>query len=433
MAYEFIGQDANDGSGRSVSSAGDVDGDGLADLLIGAREADGLGNGEGSSGSTYLIKAADLAALDAADGTVDGIIDLSFVAATGASYEFVGQDAGDQSGFSVSSAGDVDGDELADLLIGAYFADGLGNGEGNSGSTYLINAADLAALDAADGTVDGFIDLSFVAATGTSYEFVGQDAGDQSGFSVSSAGDVDGDGLADLLIGAIGADGLSNGEFGSGSAYLIEADQLAAYDARDGVVDGIIDLSLIQCFLTGTEIATPYGPRPVETLVSGDQILTAEGDTVPVRFVFRQTIATRFGPPERLQPVRLRAGALGEGLPERDLVLTADHALMIDGLLINAGALVNGSSIDWVPLAELGERVTVYHVETENHDIILAEGAPTETYIDYAGRQAFDNYAEYVALYRADRAIAENPAPRISSARMLPAALCARLGIRRAA
>ena len=81
MAYEFIGQDANDGSGRSVSSAGDVDGDGLADLLIGAREADGLGNGEGSSGSTYLIKAADLAALDAADGTVDGIIALSFVAA----------------------------------------------------------------------------------------------------------------------------------------------------------------------------------------------------------------------------------------------------------------------------------------------------------------------------------------------------------------
>ena len=198
-------------------------------------------------------------------------------------------------------------------------------------------------------------------------------------------------------------------------------------------MDGIIDLSLIQCFLTGTEIATPYGPRPVETLVSGDQILTAEGDTVPVRFVFRQTIATRFGPPERLQPVRLRAGALGEGLPERDLVLTADHALMIDGLLINAGALVNGSSIYWVPLAELGERVTVYHVETENHDIILAEGAPTETYIDYAGRQAFDNYAEYVALYGADRAIAENPAPRISSARMLPAALCARLGIRRAA
>jgi hypothetical protein len=410
-----------------------VDGDELADLLIGAHFADGLGNGEDTSGSTYLINAADLAALDAADGTVDGFIDLSFVAATGTSYEFVGQDAGDQSGFSVSSAGDVDGDGLADLLIGAIGADGLSNGEFGSGSTYLINAADLAALDAADGTVDGIIDLSFVAATVTSYEFVGQDGNDRSGFSVSSAGDVDGDGLADLLIGAIGADGLSNGEFGSGSAYLIEADQLAAYDARDGVVDGIIDLSLIQCFLTGTEIATPYGPRPVETLVSGDQILTAEGDTVPVRFVFRQTIATRFGPPERLQPVRLRAGALGEGLPERDLVLTADHALMIDGLLINAGALVNGSSIDWVPLAELGERVTVYHVETENHDIILAEGAPTETYIDYAGRQAFDNYAEYVALYGADRAIAENPAPRISSARMLPAALCARLGIRRAA
>ena len=67
------------------------------------------------------------------------------------------------------------------------------------------------------------------------YEFIGQDANDGSGRSVSSAGDVDGDGLADLLIGEIGADGLSNGEFGSGSAYLIEADQLAAYDAATGL------------------------------------------------------------------------------------------------------------------------------------------------------------------------------------------------------
>jgi len=107
----------------------------------------------------------------------------------------------------------------------------------------------------------------------------------------------------------------------------------------------------------------------------------------------------------------------------RDLVLTADHALLIDGLLVNAGALVNGTSIDYVPLSELGESYTVYHVETENHDVILAEGAPAETFIDYAGRQAFDNYGEYVALYGEERIIPEMAYPRVSSARMLPSAM----------
>jgi hypothetical protein len=104
---------------------------------------------------------------------------------------------------------------------------------------------------------------------------------------------------------------------------------------------------------------------------------------------------------------------------------------MIDGLLVNAGALVNGTTI--AEEADLPERVTVYHVETEGHEVILAEGAPTESFIDYAGRRAFDNHAEYLALYGEDRSISENPAPRVTSARMLPPSLKARLGIDRAA
>ena len=187
------------------------------------------------------------------------------------------------------------------------------------------------------------------------------------------------------------------------------------------------------CFAMGTAILTPDGMTPVETLSPGSLVATLEGRFVPVRFNFRQIIATRFHMAERLQPVRVRAGALGSGVPARDLELTADHALMIDGLLINAGALVNGSSIDRVPLAELGGSFTVYHIETEAHNIILAEGTPVETFIDYAGRKAFDNYPDYLALYGADRVFAENPAPRVTSARQLPPSLRARLGILRAA
>jgi hypothetical protein len=187
------------------------------------------------------------------------------------------------------------------------------------------------------------------------------------------------------------------------------------------------------CFAEGTLIAVPDGARAIETLRIGESILTADGRSVVVKWIGRQTISTRFGPARRLRPVRVRAGALGEGVPVRDLVLTADHALLLDGLLVNAGALVNGSSIDWVPLAELGDRYKVYHVETADHDIILAEGAPAETFIDYLGRQAFDNYAEYVALYGAERVIDESPYPRISAARLVPPAIRARLAGRCAA
>lgn len=187
------------------------------------------------------------------------------------------------------------------------------------------------------------------------------------------------------------------------------------------------------CFLSGTGIAVPGGVRAVESLCPGDPVLTADGRVVSVRFNFRQIVSNLLGPADRVRPVRVRAGALGGGLPARDLVVTADHALMIEGVLVNAGALVNATTIDRVPLSELGAAYVVHHIETEAHDIILAEGTPAETYIDYAGRRVFDNYAEYVALYGEERGIVENPGPRVTCARMLPPALKARLGISRAA
>ena len=130
-----------------------------------------------------------------------------------------------------------------------------------------------------------------------------------------------------------------------------------------------------------------------------------------------------------MQPVRICAGALGGGLPHTDLVVTADHGMVIDGLVINAAALVNGSSIDWEPPEQMQEAFTVYHVETENHDVILANGAQTETFIDYAGRQAFENYSEYLERYGAERIIPEMDRPRISSRRLVPTVIKARLGI----
>lgn len=186
------------------------------------------------------------------------------------------------------------------------------------------------------------------------------------------------------------------------------------------------------CFLSGTYIATPDGPRAVESLSIGDAILTDDGDTVPVKWLGRQTVTTRFSARRGL-PVRIAAGALGPNLPARDLCVTQDHALMIDGLLINAGAMVNGTTVTVMDPADLGDTFTVYHVETEGHRVILAEGAATETFIDYVDRARFDNYDEFVTLYGDVPMVAELDRPRISTARHLPPALRARLGLDRAA
>ncbi len=175
------------------------------------------------------------------------------------------------------------------------------------------------------------------------------------------------------------------------------------------------------CFLAGTLIATSDGEVAVEQLSSGDLLRTADGIGATVKWIGRQTVHTRFGPAERLMPVRFAAGALGNGLPHIDLTVTADHGMLVDGVICHAGALVNGTTITRVPLADMGESYTVYHIETEQHEIILANGAPAETFIDNVSRRVFDNYAEFEALYGDVPEMEELPYPRAMSARQVPA------------
>ena len=117
-------------------------------------------------------------------------------------------------------------------------------------------------------------------------------------------------------------------------------------------------------------------------------------------------------------------------MPHSDLTVTADHAILIDGILCEAGALVNGTTIARVPLAEFCDSYTVYHVETEAHEIILANGAPSETFVDNVSRRAFDNHAEFEALHGENpQEMRELTYPRAANARHLPARIKNRLGI----
>jgi hypothetical protein len=208
----FVGEHAVDWGGYSVSSAGDVDGDGLSDLLIGAY----LNSERGQyAGKSYLFFGSTIHAQLLAPPN-----DRTFQLGN-ADASFVGEDSGDFSGISVSSAGDVDGDGLGDLLIGAYLN---GDGGDDAGKSYLFFGSTVSAQLAADPTNNSF-NLSQADAS-----FVGENGGDKNGRSVSSAGDVDGDGLGDLLIGANGND---DGGTDAGKTYLFFGSSIAAGGSFD--------------------------------------------------------------------------------------------------------------------------------------------------------------------------------------------------------
>lgn len=183
--------------------------------------------------------------------------------------------------------------------------------------------------------------------------------------------------------------------------------------------------SFTACFGMGTQIATPTGATSVEALSVGDHVLTHGGKSVPVLWVGRQRTLT-VAAAHRTAAVRIKAGALGAGLPETDLVVTGDHGLCIEGLIINAAALVNHDTIAFVPVEELDACETYYHVELENHDVIIANGAPAETFLDVPHRRMFDNFDEYLELYGAERLMREMNMPRIAAARLVPEYIRAR-------
>ncbi len=225
LAYadsKYVGEAVDldgDGAGGSVSQAGDVDGDGLADMLVGAK---GNGDGGGSAGAAYLI-------LGTATPTSIGL--------GAASARFIGEFANDEAGTSVSAAGDVNGDGLGDMIIGAPRWGSF------AGNAYLVL---------------GSATPSSLGLAAASARYTGEAEYDEAAGSVAGAGDVDGDGLEDVIIGAIG-----NSEGGSqaGAAYLI----------LGSASPGDVDLSSADAEYSGEEYRS-YAGASVSTAddVNGD-------------------------------------------------------------------------------------------------------------------------------------------------------------------
>jgi len=109
----------------------------------------------------------------------------------------------------------------------------------------------------------------------------------------------------------------------------------------------------------------------------------------PVLWVGRRKVKLAGNPAaDLLAPIRIKAGALGECTPHRDLLVSPDHCMYLDGALVPARLLVNGTTIT----VERGlSEVTYYHIELENHDVLLAQGAAAESWIDTNNRAWFEN------------------------------------------
>ena len=169
------------------------------------------------------------------------------------------------------------------------------------------------------------------------------------------------------------------------------------YLASDGA--GGVDLLTTACYAEGTLIRTPDGETAVEALSPGDPILTASGAARPVKWIgFRHLDLTRHPAPERAQPIRIKAGAIADGVPARDLRLSPDHAVLLDGMLIPARLLRNDTTI----VREAACRsVTYYHVELDSHDVLLAEGMAAESYLDTGNRTMFANAGPQIELFPA--------------------------------
>jgi hypothetical protein len=152
----------------------------------------------------------------------------------------------------------------------------------------------------------------------------------------------------------------------------------------------------VVCFVRGTRIRTPDGDVPIEELKPGQRVVTMDGNIAAIKWIgHRRVNCGRHPDPRKVWPVRVQAGAFGRGLPRRDLLVSPQHALFTEGVLIPARYLINGHNV----VQQEVDSIEYFHIELGCHDILLAEGLPAESYLDTGDRKNFDNNKGPVALH----------------------------------
>jgi hypothetical protein len=166
------------------------------------------------------------------------------------------------------------------------------------------------------------------------------------------------------------------------------------------------------CLGRGTLIRTAHGEAPVEDLENGFVVVTTNGE-LPVKWVGRKTIrknASASWHPS-VMPIRVSRFAIDDRTPQRDLYVSQEHCLLIDGVLIPAKYLVNGRSIAFDDDTTMSDTIEYFCVEFDTHEVIFAEGTAVESFLYTGGQIAWDNLGDYQDLYGSEHEVMSAFAP----------------------
>ena len=390
------------GTAATVMNSGTIAG--TAGVAIGLLSGGGyVGNAAGGliQGDKYGVYVRSLNGV-VTTGTVTNagtIVGLSGVALFGGGTVFDSGTISGTGGFAIGFGGTSGGNLL--ILEQGYQLNGAVQGSVSASNTVeLVGSVGAAVTVGYNGLglsnfqdvlfgPDGNATLQVTNVTGTVGIVL-------SGFTAST------DVLDLTALGAPIGYGVGGGQVTVSGANGTVAFNLDASDATHFTLqsDGASGTELIACFARGTLIETPDGEVPVEGLKIGDPVVTLSGAAKPIRWIGRRAYDGRFiAGKSGVLPIRIAVDALADGVPARDLYLSPEHSLYIDAVLVQAKHLVNGATI---VQQERVERVEYFHIELAGHDIIFADGAATETFVDCDNRNMFANADEYAALYPED-------------------------------
>jgi collagen type I alpha len=411
--------------GNAVSGVGTLDVSGVGStvsanglLLVGntgdgALSIDGGGHVSANDVSVGAVSGSGVATVGGSGTlTVTGSVDVGGTASDGMLMVSGGLVTADAIGVGIGGSVTLDGGTLDAVSGGISIASGgqisgggVIDGVVTNASTITANGTLTLSNDVSGSVINIFADSDLVLDAGASGGQVAFGSGAAERLDLLAPG-----GFADLIADFNTSDAI----FVQGAASIVDTGGFGiTLDGAGGAPVGTIDFSnsfaagafvdnndtitlAPSCFAAGTQIATPRGDTPVEALLAGETVLLADGGTAPIVWLGQRRVdCARHPRPRDVLPVRVRAHAFGRRLPHTDLLLSPDHAVFCDGYLIPIRHLINGATV----VQEQVDDVSYWHVELPRHAVLLAEGLPTESFLDTGNRAAFSNGGPAVQLH----------------------------------
>lgn len=195
---------------------------------------------------------------------------------------------------------------------------------------------------------------------------------------------------------SVALDTTNIGEFTETITLTANGSNPSGYDGALAGETLVVSGDVVPCYCRGTHILTDRGEVAVENLRVGDLLITASGEKKAIKWVGHRSLDLRRHPnPQCVWPICVSAGAFGGNMPSRDLWLSPGHGIATEGVLIQIGALQNGKSVT----QRRRSSVEYWHVELDQHDIILAEDVAAESYLDNGNRTDFINGGAFIEAH----------------------------------